>query len=329
VNALSQLSIDGPADRAEVTATAVSRFVLHLGTVGAAGLREALEVLVAESALSSAVVRRHDGVLAALAGDAHLAVSRDRTALDPVDVLALPIPGPGGTIDAQLLVTGATSAQTAPLALAASVIGLALSGERYIESDVFMAAEQDRDELADQLHDGPVQQLVFARYAADAAVRGGDPREARDAVQGALVEIRRYLWHLRPRGADLHAALDELSGRLAEAGHRVLGLSVHPGADALKPSGAALAYRLVQAVVLAGTGGQPPLGVVLRRHDDGVVVAVDGTLPRIDRWQRRARALGGSLSTTPDGLRLALPVRVPHPLDVPTHPAAREPKAIT
>jgi signal transduction histidine kinase len=299
---------------------AIGRFVVHLGGTGSAGLRDGLQALVRDTALSSAVVRRHDGVLAALAGDAHLSVSRGRELLAPVDILAVPVPGPGGTVDAQLLVTGAGAWHAEALTVAAAAIGLALAGERHLESDLLLSAEQDRDELADALHDGPVQQLVFARYAADAAVRGDDPVVARDAVQGALVELRRFMWHLRPRAADLPHALEELSLHLAEAGQRVLGVSVQAGDSSPTRAGAALAYRLVQAVAMVGSSAQPPLGVTLRRHDDGVVVTVDGSIPRIDRWQRRARALGGSLSVDRDGLRLALPLRDPSPLDL-------EPKA--
>jgi hypothetical protein len=313
---MSESTLAPVVGTADPTQSAVGGLVLRLGCTGAAGLSEALDALVRECGLSSAVVRRHDGGLAALAGDADLSVSCSYAAVDPGDVLVLPIPGPGGTIDAELLVTGASPDQAAAFSLATSAIGLALAGERHLEADAFLAAEQDRAELADLLHDGPVQQLVFARYAADAAVRGADPRGARDAVQGALVDLRRYLWHLRPRGADLPVALEQLSSRLAESGQRLLVLCAHPGSDGLQPAGAALAYRLIQSVVLSGDSTQAPLGVVLRRHDDGIVIVIDGTVPRLDRWRRRATALGGSLCPTPEGLRLALPLRTPSPFDL-------------
>ncbi|MCW2620511.1 MAG: hypothetical protein JWL64_113 [Frankiales bacterium] len=300
----------------EVVQAALGRFVVHLGGTGAAGLREGLQALIRDTGLSSAVVRRHDGVLAVLAGDAHLSVSRGRELLAPMDILAVPVPGPGGTVDAELLVTGAQDRHVAALDVAAAAIGLALAGERHLESDLLLSAEQDRDELADALHDGPVQQLVFARYAADAAVRGEDPKIARDAVQGALVDLRRFMWHLRPRPAELPSALEELSLRLAEAGQRVLGISLQSLDSRPTPAGSALAYRLVQTVATADPAILSPLGVTLRRHDDGVVVTIDGSVRRLDRWQRRARALGGSLSTSTQGLRLALPLGDPCPLDL-------------
>ena len=65
---------------------------------------------------------------------------------------------------------------------------------------VLSLAEAEADAAADALHDGALQALVVARYAADAAVRGADPAAARDAVQHALVALRRAVWLLRPRG---------------------------------------------------------------------------------------------------------------------------------
>ncbi len=161
---------------------------------------------------------------------------------------------------------------------------------------VLLAGEQDRDALADALHDGAVQHLVAARWAADA----GDTALVREAVQTALVELRRALWHLRPRGADLAAALQELVRRLDEAGGRPVALDAGPGA-ATTPAGAALAYRLVQD--LAGAPGDGALRVRL----DGDAVVVRGADAPDDRWAQRARALGGDLTTEADALRLTLP----------------------
>jgi signal transduction histidine kinase len=67
-----------------------------------------------------------------------------------------------------------------------------------LASAVLTLAEAQADAAADTLHDGALQALVVARYAADAAVRGGDASAARDAVQDALVALRRAVWLLRP-----------------------------------------------------------------------------------------------------------------------------------
>lgn len=158
------------------------------------------------------------------------------------------------------------------------------------------AADLDADALADAIHDGALQALVVARYAADAAVRGGDPVQARDAVQDALVALRRVVWLLRPRGADdLPAALAELSTRLDAP----LALDVDPAvAAALAPAARVVAYRFVQASA-AGA-------VSLVRDGAAAVLSVDGEVADPAGWAARARAVGGRLDGA-SRLRLPLP----------------------
>jgi signal transduction histidine kinase len=216
--------------------------------------------------------------------------------------LELPVHGRAGSVVGQLVVSGALPAQLPALRSAAAVLGLALSagpGE-----DV----EADREALADALHDGPVQSLVVARYAADAAARGGDPGLAREALQTALVELRRFLWHVRPRGsAGFVGALDQLAAQLAEAGGPSLGfVGDLEAAGTLRGAAGVTAYRLVQAV--ARPDG-PDVRVSLRSEGDRVLLDVDGgiPLPSPEGWLRRAQALGGDLQSTPGRTRLVLP----------------------
>jgi hypothetical protein len=270
--------------------SALGRLAVLLGRQGAAGLDEALALLVDGLGLVNAVIRDQSGALRASAGELQVLDSAERP------VVGVPL---GGTVPATLTVVGAAPGALPLLRVAAAVLGLALSSAPT--GDLLLLSEEDRDDLADDLHDGPVQQLVFARYAADAAVRGGDARDARDAVQGALVAMRRTMWHLRPRGADLATALDELSTRLAEAGQRMLAVTVFPGGEALTPAGTALAYRLVQSVALVGSPAEDPLTVTVRPAEDqapSIVVSLSAPTAstlRLDRWDRRARALGGRL----------------------------------
>lgn len=216
-------------------------------------------------------------------------------------LVELPVYGRSGSRVGTLGVTGSRAADLPVLRSAAAVLGLALVPSQDL-------LEDDRDALADALHDGPVQSLVVARYAADAAVRGGDAAVARDAVQSALVDVRRFLWHLRPRGASgLVEALDQLSSHVVEAGGSPVGLVGDVDAAAVLRGGpAVLAYRLVQA--LARADG-PPVRVALRADDDRLVVDVDGGTPLTDadRWERRARTLGGELTASAGRTRLALP----------------------
>ena len=163
------------------------------------------------------------------------------------------------------------------------------------------AADADADALADRLHDGVLQALVVARYAADAAVRGGDPAVARDAVQDALVALRRAVWLLRPRGAEgLAAALGELSAQRVAAGEPALEVRADDGADALSPAACAAAYRFVQAVGAAS--------VDVAVDGGSAVVSVPGAVADPAGWAARARALGGRLEVDGATTRLVLPV---------------------
>jgi len=216
-------------------------------------------------------------------------------------VLEIPVHGRAGAPLGMLVASGAVPAQLPVLRTAAAVLGLALTAPAP-EDD-----EDERDALADALHDGPVQSLVVARYASDAAVRGGDAAAARDAVQAALVEARRFLWQLRPRGSGgFIEAIDQLSTHLVEAGGSPLGLvgDVEAAAALRGPAGVT-AYRLVQAV--AKPEG-PSVMVSLRTDSGRLVVDIDGGVPLSspDRWQRRAQALGGDLQTTTGRVRLVL-----------------------
>ena len=176
-------------------------------------------------------------------------------------------------------------------------------------SAVLSLAEADADAAADALHDGALQALVVARYAADAAVRGGDAVFARDAVQEALVALRRAVWLLRPRGDEgLVQALRDLATQLAADGRAALRVHVDPdtaeAAQALPADVASAAYRLVQR-----TAGAQPLTVHVRRAGDRLRLDLD--LPVADPAGAvlRARAVGGDLLPAPDGasLLLALP----------------------
>lgn len=168
------------------------------------------------------------------------------------------------------------------------------------------AADADADALADRLHDGVLQALVVARYAADLAVRGGDPARARDAVQDALVALRREVWQLRPRPEDdLAAALRALSAQRVAAGGSPLDLGPVAAAR-LGPAGTALAYRLVQAACL-----EPgPVRVALTCSGGTAVLSVTGGSLTAAAWDLRARALGGSFEAGAAGrtARLLLPV---------------------
>jgi len=168
-------------------------------------------------------------------------------------------------------------------------------------------ADADLDALADRLHDGVLQSLVVARYACDAVARGADPAVARDAVQAALVALRRDVWALRPRtGHGLSAALTELALQRAAAGRPALDLELDDVPVAL--AAAAVAYRLVQSV-----GDDRRLTVRLT----GAVLDVDAAVEDPAGWALRLHAVGAELLTDATRTRVLLP---PHSSDERKHP---------
>ncbi len=272
----------------------VAEPVAVLGTVAGlladgCDLSVALEALVAGLGLGGVAVRSAAGDLLGTAGD----VLRD--AASPL--LEVPVPHQGG-LPGTLTVHGARPSHLAALRAVASTLSLALAPTP--DAELLDAALDEWDGLADSLHDGPVQALVVARLAADLAVRGGDPVVARDAVQEALVALRRSLWQIRPRGAHgLVDALHQLSEQRAEAGLEPLDVAAQPGAD-LSGTAGALAYRVAQVA-----GGR----VLVRLDGDAVVVEVrDGALLHPELWVARARALGGDLYASAGRIRLVLPL---------------------
>jgi len=311
-------------------AVLLGRVAELLADHGAYAVGEALELLVAETGLTSAVLRDADGRtpgrLRAVAGEPVHAVPVMRVvpaAGDPTAAVELPVQAAGHDLGILSLV-GARPSQLPMLRSAAAVLALALAADAATSAgpahELVAGADADADATADRLHDGAVQALVVAHYAAESATRGGDPVVAKDAVRTALVELRRELWHVRPRGHDgggLAAALGLLSARLQEAGRPALGYVLdEPLADALPPAVASTAYRLVQAVVLAGP--EVSLRVALRRDDAHAVLDLDGAaVPDPERWAARFRALGGSLSWTGLTARLVVPLSTPRPKAVP------------
>lgn len=292
----------------------VGRVAALLADEGERGLPAALELLVSRLGLRSAVLReavdgRPGGVIA-VSGETLHAVPPMRmvggTARVADSTIEIPVSAAGRHV-ATITVVGARPSQLPVLRACAAVLGLLDRRADPLPLALLDAADADVHALADALHDGPVQDLVVARYAADAAVRAGDPLGARDAVQAALVALRRALWLLRPRGGsgeELPAALRALSDQLALAGRPALTVDIDPAAAAaLAPQAASTSYRIVQSLV-----GDEPVTVCLRAERACLVLEVDGGRPLpLGRWTDRARALGAELHTTRGQLRLVLP----------------------
>lgn len=295
----------------------VGRVAALLAEQGERGLPAALDLLVHRLGLRSAVLREvrdgRPGAVLTVAGETLHAVPPMRLVRSgrPTDAataaIEIPVSANGRHV-ATVTVVGARPSQLPVLRACAAVLGLLDRRDSGpLALALLDAADADAHALADALHDGPVQDLVVARYAADAAVRSADAAGARDAVQGALVALRRALWLLRPRpstGEELPAALRALSEHLVAAGRPPLTLDLDPAAlEVLGPQAASTSYRLVQSVV-----GDEPVTVSLRAERATLVLQVDGGRPLpAGRWNDRASALGAELHTHRGRLLLVLP----------------------
>lgn len=272
------------------------------------GLPEALDVLTRGLTLRSAVLRSTGGELLGVGGESVQTAAPVRAVASSDGWLEFTVRARGAHV-AVLTVQGARPSQVAALRTAAAVLGLALlsvtSGEPHA-GEMLEDHQAEQVALADALHDGPMQSLMAARYAAEAVARGGDPAEVRAAVQQAVVELRQQLWQVRPRGsAGLVEALNQLSERLVESGRHPLALS-GDGADLSGPPAVA-AFRVVQEVAASAEG---PVAVVLRQTRNAVVVELSSSQPLEPRppWGRRTSAVGGHLTCAAGKISVTLPV---------------------
>lgn len=168
--------------------------------------------------------------------------------------------------------------------------------------DPVLAAEAERDRLADRLHTGLLQSLVVVRHAIARERGSGAPSAgaglptADEALGECLVDTRLLVWHLRSRtaGATLAEALDDLAHRLETDGAAALVVTISPAAS-MTPAQDALVYRVVQAVCLA-TGPAAELEVAVTVEDGRPVVRVRGPVatveadPEVREWSERAAA---------------------------------------
>jgi signal transduction histidine kinase len=183
--------------------------------------------------------------------------------------------------------------------------------------------EADRAQVAATLLDGVGEALVSVRYAAELVAAGHEDRSAlEEPVRAALAAIRHAHRDLRAHAleAGLRAALRELPNRWAgdrpDDGMSELRLSVHaddPGLDALPPPIAVVVQRVTEAA-LRGATGQAAVRAVcegerVKLFVDSAEIAYDAS--ELNRWARRALALGGDLRLRPDGVELSLPAELP------------------
>ena len=208
----------------------------------------------------------------------------------------------------------------------ADALALALAGEDsagvWSAGRAVLDEEADRAQVAATLLDGVGEALVSVRYAAELVGTGNaDPAALDEPVRAALAAVRHAHRDLRAHAleAGLRAALHELPSRWAgdrpDDGMSELRLSVDaddPKLDALAPPVAVTVQRVAEAA-LRGASGQATVrascaGERVKLCVESAEIAYDAS--ELNRWARRAVALGGDLRLRPDGVELSLPAQL-------------------
>ncbi len=189
---------------------------------------------------------------------------------------------------------------------------------RSLAAAILLAQEQERRRVAEDLHDGPVQQLVGLGLTLDALsaeLRARDPGAA-DGVARAAASARDSVRALRRAIFDLHPmALEELGfaaatralvQRLEWRGARVsLDLAA---ADALSETHRTVAFRIVQEAIANVVRHAEPTRVAITARADGdrIVIEVADDGRGFDPDRARARIEGGHLGLAAMNERAAL-----------------------
>ena len=191
---------------------------------------------------------------------------------------------------------------------------------REFAARAILDEEADRAQAAATLYDALGDALVAIRYAADLVATGrADINALDEPVRAALAAFQ----HAHRDGqahaltAGLRAALRRLPARFAgdrlDDGTPELRLLVtadDAALDELPPAVAVLLQRIAE-VVLRGAVGRATLratsdGSRVKLCVESAEIAYDAS--ELDRWSRRANALGGDLVVQSGGVELDLPI---------------------
>ncbi|HEX4654416.1 MAG TPA: hypothetical protein VH274_01600 [Mycobacteriales bacterium] len=306
---------------ASVTLAAVARI---LAGQGSAGIADALQLVAAAVGCDHVQLR---------AGDATTVLATTRRDSGPAGRgslrLDIPVRRTGELYGVLSVAAGRplTDADAGLLAAVADTVGLTLAADGALAAwsagRSVLDEEADRAQVAATLLDGIGEALVSVRYAAELVAAGEEDRSAlEEPVRAALAALRHAHRDLRAHAleAGLRAALRELPDRWAgdrpDDGMSELRLSVDaddPALDALAPPIAVTVQRVAEAALRGATGRAAVRagceGKRVKLTVDSAEIAYDAS--ELNRWARRALALGGDLRLRPDGVELSLPAELP------------------
>jgi signal transduction histidine kinase len=193
-----------------------------------------------------------------------------------------------------------------------------IAERRSLAAAIVLAQEQERRRVAENLHDGPVQELVGLGLTLDALSAGlrAQAPEAADGVARAAASARDMVKALRRAIFDLHPmALEELGfsaatralvQRLEWRGARVsLDLEA---ADGLSEAHRTVAFRVVQEAIANVVRHAEPAAVAISARADGdrIIVEVDDDGRGFDPGAARAKIESGHLGLAAMSERAAL-----------------------
>jgi two-component system, NarL family, sensor kinase len=175
----------------------------------------------------------------------------------------------------------------------------ALADERGRLADALIDSdEQQRRQIADMLHDGPVQQLMLARASlatagTDAPSRA-DVAAASEAIDAAIAQLRGKMRDLHSHVLDfagLEAALESEAARAAPEG-TTCAIAVDPEAVGLRDP---LLYAVARELLLNACrhGHATHVSVVVARRGDALSLVVRDDGAGFDRERRIASLRAG------------------------------------
>ncbi len=249
---------------------------------------------------------------------------RGRGEKEPTSLLAIPLRVNGiiiGTLDMVNKPRGFTQEDVRIINLFADQAAIAIENARLYQQAQELAAAQERQRLARDLHDAVTQTLFSASLIAEVLPKlwERNPEEGRRRLEelrqltrGALVEMRTLLLELRP-AALTEVGLGDLLRQLAEA---VTGRARVPVALTvesqcpLPPDAQVALYRIAQEALnnIAKHSGATQAAVILRClpdrielciHDNGRGFDQAGVSPEhlgLDIMRERAESIGAMLT---------------------------------
>jgi signal transduction histidine kinase len=186
--------------------------------------------------------------------------------------------------------------------------------------DVLARHEDERDQLAYELHEEAAQTLVavllgLASLEREVELGAAQPKLGilRSEVDSTLQSLRSLAVRLRPSSLalGLRTAIEQLGARAREEGFDSVTVSLEELGE-LSPRSATMIYRVVEEALMA-VGLAKSVSVRTRREPPELVVQISGAAEqisarRLSMLKARVELIGGELVSTPSELHARVPL---------------------